>query len=178
MLGIQGMLRVIIQRFLRKEIIKLGTKKIPQELIDKIHAIDVRNTKQLKKIIANYGWPHKELVGINGVSAAFLIVQHSPDRNFQESVLSNLNKSFKSNKGISGQQLALLTDRVLLTQGKKQLYGTQFDVENNVIVFKPIKNEKIVDKLRAEMKMPPLSFYKKLLEELYGIKDDTDINLK
>jgi len=162
---------------IRKNIMVFRNNKIPQKLIDKAHTIDVKNTKNLKKIIAEHGWPNKELVGTNGVSAAFLIVQHSPDSNFQESMLANLNKSYKSNEGISGQQLALLIDRVLINQGKKQLYGTQFDIENNMVTFKPIKDKKIVDKLRAEMKMPPLAFYKKMMEEFYGIKNYPDIKL-
>jgi hypothetical protein len=111
------------------------------------------------------------------VSAAFLIVQHSPDRTFQESMLSNLHESYRNNEGISGQQLALLTDKVLLGQGKKQIYGTQFDVKNNEVVFKPIEDMKTIDQLRKEMKMPPLAFYKRMVEEMYGIKDYPDIDL-
>ncbi|NOX43921.1 MAG: hypothetical protein GXP19_09355 [Gammaproteobacteria bacterium] len=162
---------------IRKNIMKFGAGKVPQALLDKAHKIDDRNTKKIKDIVAGNGWPTKELVGVEGVSAAFIIVQHSLDLNFQESMLSNLGKSYERNEGISGQQLALLTDRVLLARGKKQTYGTQVAVENNEIIFKPIEDKKIVDKLRAKMKMPPLAFYKKVMEEAYGIKDHPDIDL-
>ena len=161
----------------RKEIMSFGNNKIPQELLNKASLIDNRNTKELKNIVSMHGWPVKALVGLDGVSAAFIIVQHSPDNDFQEAMLSNLNESYKNNEGISGQQLALLSDRVLLSQGKKQIYGTQISVENNEVVFKPIDNKQAVDKLRRQMKMPPLAFYKKMMEEAYGIKDHPDIDL-
>lgn len=162
---------------IRKEINTFGAEKAPQELLDKANVIDAKNTRTLKNMIKKYGWPNKELIGIDGVSAMFLIIQHSSDLNFQESMLPNLERGYQNNEGVSGQQLALLTDRVLLAQGKKQIYGTQVKVENNEIIFKPIESEETVDNLRKKMKMPPLAFYKKLMEEAYGLKDHPDIEL-
>ena len=40
---------------------------------------DATRTKRLKNIVAAYGWPTVALIGRDGVDAAWLIVQHSPD---------------------------------------------------------------------------------------------------
>ena len=162
----------------RKEIGKAGWGKAPKELKEKVKKIDQANTERLKTIIKKHSWLSKELVGKEGVGAAFLIIQHSPDTAFQESMLPYIEKSFLNGDGISGQQVSLLTDRVLLINGKKQRYGTQYDVVDGAIIFKPIKDEKDVDERRAKMQMPPLDFYKKMMEEIHGIKDHPEIDLK
>jgi len=162
---------------IRKKITEYGSDQIPKEFLETVKQIDSNNTDELKKIVIEHGWPTKKLVGSKGVSAAFLIVQHSSDIEFKFSLLPSLKASYRNGEGISGQQIALFTDKILTTKGKKQIYGTQFDVKKSEIIFRPIENEKTVDGLRAELKLPPLGYYKKVLEELYGIKDHPDIEM-
>lgn len=162
---------------IREDIEKVGWENPPKELLDKLNKIDKTNTERLKAIIKEYSWVTKDLVGVEGVGAAFLIVQHSPDIEFKTRMLPYLKQSYLNNEGVTGEQLALLTDRVLVSQGKKQIYGTQANQVNGSIVIKPIEDEANVDKLREEMKMPPLEMYIKILEEAYGIKDHPEIEL-
>ena len=164
-------------QLIRKNIEKFAGQKIPNELLEKARAIDFENTEKLKSLITKYSLLTKDLVGEEGVAAVFLIVQHSPDLKFQEKMLPFLKSSYLNNDGITGQQVALLTDKIMIKQGKNQVYGTQFDVKNKQIIFKPIENIDNVNKLRAEMKMPPLDFYKKLLEKMYGFKEHSEIEL-
>lgn len=162
---------------IRKKIGKVGWQSPPQELLEELKKIDEINTAKLKDIIKKHSWVTKDLVGVEGVSAAFLIIQHSPDVAFKAEMLPYLEKSYFNDEGITGQQVALLTDRVLIAQGKKQIYGTQADLTDGKVVFSPIEDEANVDKRRANMKMPPLDFYLKLMEEMYGIKDHPEIDL-
>ncbi|MCP4325107.1 MAG: hypothetical protein GY787_25325 [Alteromonadales bacterium] len=162
---------------IRNEVGKAGWQNAPKELLEKLNQIDQSNTDRLKAIIKKHSWLTKELVGVEGVGAAFLIIQHSPDIAFKEEMLPYLEKSYLNNEGVSGQQVALLTDRVLIAQGKKQIYGTQADLSEGKVVFSPIEDEANVDKRRKIMNMPPLDFYLKLMEEMYGIKDHPEIDL-
>lgn len=107
----------------------------------------------------------------------FLIIQHSPDSEFQQRMLTNLKQSYLNDDGVTGQQVALLIDRVLIGRGSKQVYGTQYDLIKSAIVFKPIESMSTVDALRMEMGMPPLAFYLKLLEKLHGLGDHPDIEM-
>ncbi len=68
---------------------------------------------------------------------------------------------------ISQNHFAYLTDRVLLAEGKKQLYGTQFDWVDGKLLPQPLEDEANVDKRRAEAGMSPLAQYAKEMEELY-----------
>ncbi|WP_020408510.1 DUF6624 domain-containing protein [Hahella ganghwensis] len=130
-------------------------------------SIDQKNTRRLKEIIKQHGWPGKELVGETGITAIFLIVQHSPDSDFQASMLPLLTASFEKGEGITGQDVALLTDRVRVTKGQYQLYGTQLEIIQGKLVFLPIEDEDNVDFRRAKMDMMPLDEYRRLVEEHY-----------
>jgi len=72
---------------------------------------------------------------------------------------------------LSGNNYALLLDRVLVGAGKPQIYGTQpkpFEYWNGKEpVFYPIKDEANVDKRRAKLHLPPLSEYCEFLRKFY-----------
>ena len=68
---------------------------------------------------------------------------------------------------LSGQSLALLTDRVRAREGEPQLYGTQATIQNGRITFHPIADSAQVDRRRAELSMPPLSEYIEQMKAAY-----------
>ena len=154
---------------IRNDIAKIGWNTPPPELLEKLRLIDAKNTKRLKEIIEQHAWVNENLVGRSGVSAAFLIVQHSSDLKFQEAMLPHLKRSFLNGEGVSGQEFALLQDRVLVHQNKLQLYGTQLNILDGELVFDPIFDEEHVDKRRAEVGLPPLDEYKKIVADAYGM---------
>ncbi|PTU00610.1 hypothetical protein DBR45_21810 [Pseudomonas sp. HMWF031] len=153
----------------RNKIASIGWKKAPSDLLEKLRLIDARNTDRLNEIVKKYSWVTEDLVGKKGVSAAFLIVQHSPDYKFQEEMLPLLEQSFLNGEGVTGQEFALLTDRVLVHQNKPQLYGTQLNILNGELVFDPILDKESVHKRRAEVGVPSLEEYKKVVAETYGM---------
>ncbi len=67
----------------------------------------------------------------------------------------------------SPQDLADLTDRVLVGQQKRQVYGTQFRVVDGKLKPQPIEDEEHVDDRRKEVGLPPLKAYLKLAEEAF-----------
>lgn len=154
-----------------------GWQNPPKALLEQMMKIDESNTGKLKAIIKKHHWVTRDLVGVKGVGAAFLVIQHSPDVAFKVKMLPYLKQSYLNGEGVSGQQVALLTDRALIAQGKKQIYGTQADVSEGKVVFSPIEDETNVDKRREEMNMPSLDFYLKIMEKMYGIKEHPEIDL-
>lgn len=153
----------------RNKIASIGWKKAPSDLLEKMRLVDARNTDRLNEIVKKHSWVTEDLVGKKGVSAAFLIVQHSPDYKFQEEMLPLLKQSFLNGEGVTGQEFALLTDRVLVHQNKPQLYGTQLNILNGELVFDPILDKEGVNKRRAEVGLPSLEEYKKVVAEAYGM---------
>jgi hypothetical protein len=140
-----------------------------EKLAAAAHKADSENTAWLKQVVENRGWPTRALVGNDGASAAWLLVQHADaDRKFQRKCLDLMVKLPKAE--VSQTDIAYLTDRVLLAEGKKQVYGTQFDTVNGKLQPRPLDDEANVDKLRSAVGLPSLAEYAKEIEKVYGGK--------
>jgi hypothetical protein len=63
---------------------------------------------------------------------------------------------------VSQTDLAYLTDRVLLVEGKKQIYGTQFNFSDGKWEPRPLEDPTSVDKRRAEVGLQPLAEYRRI----------------
>jgi hypothetical protein len=118
-----------------------------------------QNATRLEQIIDQYGWPGKSIAGEDGANAAWMIAQHAiahPD--FQRKVLSFL-KRIQSKEEINSVHIAMLEDRVRSLEGRPQLYGTQFDWDEDgqMSPFPEIEDLSGVDERRAAMGLKPLS---------------------
>ncbi len=137
------------------------------KLVDRVSELDGSNTKWLGAIVDKHGWPTVTLAGKDGANAAWLLVQHADaDPKFQRRCLDLMIKLPKDE--ISQKNLAYLTDRVLLAEGKKQRYGTQFAVVAGKLGPRPIADEANVDKRRQEVGLDTLAEYAKVMEKQYG----------
>jgi hypothetical protein len=134
-----------------------------------MEAIDAENTARMQEIVGQFGWPGPGLVGKDGTEAAFLLVQHS-QHEFQKEMLPLVEKAYRARE-LSGQSYAVLLDRVLVGDGKPQVYGTQArpidQWKDREAALQPIDDESNVDKRRAAVGLPSLSEYRKLLKQMY-----------
>ncbi|MCA6435994.1 MAG: hypothetical protein IM600_17095 [Bacteroidetes bacterium] len=122
---------------------------------------DAINLVKVKAIIDKYGWLGPDEIGYQGNSTLFLVIQHS-DQVTQEKYLPLMREAVK-NKKASGADLALLEDRILLGQGKKQIYGSQLSMDSRTgqYFLSPIEDEINVNKRRAEVGLEPIEEYVK-----------------
>ena len=138
---------------------------------EKMRPYNERHVAALKKIISDIGWPTIDLVGEEASSAAWIICQHADhDLAFQKYCL-DLMRPFVAKNKIDRKEYAYLVDRVLINEGKPQLFGTQMvdvkDWPTEEPVFKPIANREQLEHLRAIAGMEPFSVYKQIAV-LYG----------
>ncbi len=132
----------------------------------KVEALDAANREWLKGVISKHGWPGKSLVGEDGTHAAWLLVQHADnDRPFQKKCLELMKEAVKQGES-SGSDLAYLTDRVLVGEGKEQLYGTQLTQKDGKFVPQPIEDAPQVDARRKAVGLPPLAEYLELATKI------------
>ena len=109
-------------------------------------AIDAANMKRLAEIIDAFGWPGLRFAGAASQSA-FLVLQHA-DSASQHKYLPLLRDAVARNDAM-GSQLALLEDRVRVSDGKPQLYGSQLN--GDPPRFAPIEDEAHVDERRRSV---------------------------
>src|ERR1700733_6209762 len=115
-------------------------KSAPQQA--RVMTVDQSNLKALREIIAGNGIPTRQQVGRAGMIAIWTLIQHADtDSSLQEMALDAF---AKADSGLPREQIALLTDRVRIHQGKLQLFGTQFQGGKP----SPIEDEAHVDERR------------------------------
>ena len=133
---------------------------------ERMKAIDMKNTARMKEILAQEGWPTKTLVGERASNAAWLLVQHADlDPAFQRQCLPLLEKTVAAGEG-SAKDLAYLTDRVLVAEGKPQRYGTQFHNVEGKLVPRPLEDEANVDARRAAVGLGTMAEYTEQMQRM------------
>jgi hypothetical protein len=119
--------------------------------------VHTRNADALARFL-NDGWPGVSRVGRDGAEAAWRIVQHAighPD--FQRRCVLLIRAAVDAGDA-EPQWVAMLTDRIRCFEGRPQLYGTQFDWdEQGQVSPRPIEDESGVDARRAGVGLPPLA---------------------
>jgi len=153
----------------QQSVIHAGDDK--QAAAEQLRELNARHLQRLKAIIGEHGWPGTDLVGEDGAHAAWLLVQHmDADPAFQERCLELLKVAVKGGRA-SGKDLAYLTDRVRVAQGQPQTYGTQFRQDGEFTVLAPVEDPEGLDRRRAELGLPTMDEYYRMMRETYpGIR--------
>ena len=135
----------------------------------KIEGIDAANLVALRKLVDRYGFPTASQIGSDGLSALWLLVQHSSrDTDFQEMALESFMRPASE---INKSEVAMLVDQIRIAKNQPQMYGTQIRRVDGKPVPYPIDNPDSVDSRRAEMNLMPLSAYLCAIAETYSIKN-------
>ena len=128
--------------------------------------VDAANLKRWKHIVAQDGFPTAQMVGFDGVDAALLLTTHATkDPDFQEQIL----KLVVALGEARGDQVATLTDDVLNGRGKKQRYGTNYEIRNGQWYPAPIEDEGNVDARRREVGLLTLANDVCLVRALHAV---------
>jgi len=132
-----------------------------KQAVDRQNELDGKNRQKLDEIVKSHGWPKKSVFGEEASGVAFLIVQHA-ELDYQKKYLP-LIKEAAAQKEARRSDLAMLEDRILTREGKKQVYGTQLRLNQTTqrMELYPIEDEENVDSRRAAVGLEPLTEYVK-----------------
>jgi hypothetical protein len=126
--------------------------------VQEMAVIDASNLAELERIIERFGWPGMDLVGADASNAAFLILQHSPLA-AKKKLLPVFQEAVSAGKARSAD-LAMLEDRILVGDGKKQLYGTQITSgSDGAPRVAPIEDPGNLDARREAVGLPTIDEY-------------------
>ena len=123
-------------------------------------SVFVGHKVHLEEIFDEFGYPGYDLIGKDGSNNFWLMVQHSDkDLQFQSRVLEKLEIEVE-NKNADGRNFGLLTDRVKINSGEKQIYGTQVRYNSLGQAYpKPLYDSINVNKRREEVGLEQLEQY-------------------
>jgi hypothetical protein len=131
-----------------------------------MNSVDGKNAERIEEMFEDHGFPSAEMVGKQGVDAAFLLLQHAPLK-LQEAYYDDVKTAYESGN-LDGQEYALLTDRIRVRRGEKQLYGTQTDIINGDVVVAPVADSLNLDARRDSLGLPPMDAYLKEVRSFIG----------
>jgi len=155
---------VIKQRELLMQVVSKDQAK--QSDREKLHKLYETHTAKLCQILKTSGWPTTALVDHEGVVAAFQILKNGTfelQRDLLPVIVATIKKDPSQKSEFAG-----LYDRLRVSAGMKQLFGTQAISSGGFLVLYPIQDQTKVDSLRAEFGLPKLDVYIKTLEQHYG----------
>jgi hypothetical protein len=136
------------------------------EEVARMQAADAKHTARMKAIVVQHGWPGRSLVGDDGAHAAWLLVQHA-DAAFMAQCLPLMEHAVSAGEA-SAKDYAYLLDRVRMSQGKPQVYGTQFiSGADGKFVLHPVEDAEHVDERRRAIGLPSMAEYEKKIREVY-----------
>ncbi|WP_272151057.1 DUF6624 domain-containing protein [Tenacibaculum aiptasiae] len=119
---------------------------------------DHRNQELVISIIEKCGMPTLKEVSQKQMNAIWLGLQHS-NKKIRKKYFPQIEKAVE-NGDLSKQQYALMKDRMLMDEGKPQIYGSQI---KNGKLYK-LENPETVNERRKEMGMKPIESYLKYFD--------------
>ena len=114
---------------------------------------------KIQKILDEKGWLGQDIIGGQGNTTLFLVIQHSQIE-IQQKYLPMMRDAVKQGRAFGGD-LALLEDRVAMRQGKKQIYGSQINSDYKTGKFSvyPIEDPDNINKRRADVGLNTIEEY-------------------
>ena len=124
-----------------------------------IGAMDDRLSAELIRMLPAEGWFYKSVYGEDAARTAFLIIQHA-DATLQRRFVPVL-ESLVASGEVEGSSYGLMYDRLALSEGRPQRYGTQMTCKNARWV---IDYGNLEDPERADERREALGFMQTLAE--------------
>lgn len=121
---------------------------LSEKFRNRIYSNDSIPFKKIEWILNIYGYPNKEMCN-EAVVVPFYIISHGPYK-----LRSKYVELFKAAAGIgilSKKSLAFYIDKLKLSAGEKQIYGTQYYLENNYRKYYPVAEPENLNERRKEM---------------------------
>jgi VWFA-related protein len=152
------------RELLQKVVAKDQAKKSDQE---KLHKLYEKDTARLCQLLKTSGWPTSELVGPTGIPALYQLLKNSSSYELQRDLLPVIVAVIKKDPK-QKPEFAGLFDRLRVSAGMKQLFGTQAVSIGGFIVLYPIEDEPKVDARRQEFGMTDMRQNMHNLQRIYG----------
>lgn len=145
-----------------------AARREPEPDLELLNSVDADNLAWLKDVVAEIGWPGRSVAGKDGAHAAWLLAQHADrDPAFQRTCLDLMTEAAGRGEA-SYTDVAYLTDRVLLAEGRPQEYGTQMRARAGGWAPRRLADPEHVDERRAAVSLGPLADYIASIERAYG----------
>jgi hypothetical protein len=158
---------------LRRRLARTANARARSELADQIEHVEYRQSQRLDRIfdLLGHRWPDVEVVGREASRSALVIAQQIDSyRGVQRRALRLLKEAARKDRA-PRRWVAFLEDRVRLSGGRPQLYGTQVNIDGGEVDPLPIADPERLDKRRAQMGLDPMKQYLDRVRARFDLTD-------
>ena len=167
-----------IDRKIREDLLKMAQRERDMllEVVDKdqvkesdrekLHKVYDEHVVKLCQIMKTVGWPTTALVDRDGVFSAFMILKNGGTFELQRDLLPVIVAAIKKDP-FQKPEFAGLLDRLRVSAGMKQIFGTQAVSMGGFLILYPIDDEIRIDARRAEFDLGPMDSHIRHLERTY-----------
>lgn len=154
----------IIKYQLEKVLVDDQKYRAPVYNPQKQNPIDRNNLMIVTKIIDSLGWLGKDKIGNDANLALFVTIQHAGKLSVMEKYLPIMKEAVKRGNA-ERSQMAYLIDRVEILNNRKQIYGTQYSIDDKgKVFFKDIADSSHVNTRRKSMNLGTIDEYIKMID--------------
>jgi hypothetical protein len=130
-----------------------------------IAPLDEDNRRQLLMLVPPEGWFPISIYGRDAARAAFFVIQHG-DQALWRRFLPSIEKMVQSGEA-EGPSFALMYDRLALSEGRPQRYGSQMSCrDSGYITTQPMEDLSTVDDRRRAIGMIPYAEYLRIYKNM------------
>ncbi len=137
-----------------------------QPLEERLNQQREKNAASFCQILRQYGWAKKGAVGAEASDIAASVFLDSLSLESQKQLIPVIEAAFKAGE-ISKSNYAKMIDQFHIRSGQKQVFGTVIGVSKDLLLLYSIQNEAMVDNLRRQYELPPLSQQIRRFEQQY-----------
>ncbi|MBS1556143.1 MAG: hypothetical protein JSU09_14580 [Bacteroidetes bacterium] len=143
---------------------KIKNNEIKRSYFKQQDFLDSINLFQVKGILDSQGFPSRRIVGRHN-TVLFYVIQHA-NLEIQEKYYPKFEEAANAGN-LSWRVLCLMTDRIRMRKGLKQIYGTQITSgKDGESILYDVEDYDNLDKRRQEIGLEPIKDYAKF----FGVK--------
>lgn len=129
----------------------------------RMEAVHRENAAALRDLIAQWGWPNEQRAGVDGAEAAWLVAQHAiAEPDFMRRCRALIQHELAAG-AVPVWQFAYLDDRIRVSEGKPQHYGTQCEITPHGPVLCEVEDAQWLDERRLQAGLGPMAAHLKRL---------------
>lgn len=126
------------------------------QLMQRLRVMSIESAEELRRCIDTHGWPDPRHHSDEVVSAILYLAQHAEGEDGVQRGAIELAQAALDADAISVEAFAQVVDQLYLGLRGKQEYGTQFHMENNNLLLRPVRDQDTVDARRSDLGLPTM----------------------
>jgi hypothetical protein len=123
----------------------------------RMQAVHAAHARALEALIDHHGWPTEALAGSDGAEAAWLVAQHAIGEPAFMRRCRALLDAASARGEVPRWQFAYLDDRIRVSEGGRQRFGTQVDLRPEGATARALEDAAQVDAWRHAVGLGPLA---------------------